>query len=224
VVIARAEISGLVLAGGRGQRFGGADKGWIDYDGRALIEIACERLRPQVSALLISANRHLDRYAALAPVVRDDAGVDVPAPASTDPRSSPAPVPFDGPLAGILAALASCRTPWLAVVPCDAPRFPLDLVPRLAAAVGDAAAACACADGRVQPLFALLHRRLHGALAGALARGERRVLAWLDAVEAVHVDFADAAAFANLNTPAELAAERAAAPAAARGADPAISR
>lgn len=191
-MVQRADISGLVLAGGRGQRFNGRDKGWIAFDGRALIEHACERLRPQVGQLLISANRNVERYAEFAPVVRDD----------TRPET------YAGPLAGIAAALRVVRTGWLAVVPCDAPAFPLDLVERLAAGVGagrgDTRAACALADGRMQPLFALLHASLHADIEAALARGERRATDCLQAIGAVAVAFDDAAAFANLNTPADL--------------------
>src|SRR5512134_30781 len=102
-----AQITGLVLAGGRGERMGGADKGWVQYRGRPMIEWVVERFRPQVGQLLISANRNLERYAALAHVVADsDSG-------ATDA--------YAGPLAGVLAGLHCAQTDWIAIVPCDAP-------------------------------------------------------------------------------------------------------
>lgn len=187
----RAEITGLVLAGGRGTRMGGLDKGLVELDGKPLVAHVLARLAPQVGALLISANRNLDRYAALgAPVV-------------TDP---PEHGPFAGPLAGIRAALAALRTPWLAVVACDTPNLPLDLVERLAAGLDGARASVAAAGGRTHALCCLLHSALRASLDEALARGERRVAAWLAGVGARTVEFADAEAFVNCNAAADLRA------------------
>ncbi|HET9023288.1 MAG TPA: NTP transferase domain-containing protein, partial [Burkholderiaceae bacterium] len=72
----RSRITGLVLAGGRGARMGGADKGWILHDGEPLVATVLRRLAPQVGAVLISANRNIDAYRALAHVVTDaDSGL-----------------------------------------------------------------------------------------------------------------------------------------------------
>ena len=101
-------LSGGVLAGGEGRRFGGLDKGWIRYRGQAFVEHLVERLAPQVDEVLISANRSLDRYQALGyPVLTDRVGA--------------------GPLAGLLRLLESANTPWLLSVPCDALDLPTDL-------------------------------------------------------------------------------------------------
>lgn len=168
---------------------GGLDKGLVEYDGEPLAARVLARLTPQVGALLISANRNLDRYAAFGATVVTDA---------------PEHGPFAGPLAGIRAALAAARTPWLAVVPCDTPHVPLDLVERLAAGLDGARASVAVAGGRVHGLCCLFHSALRGPLDDALARGERRVAAWLQSVGARTVEFGDASAFANLNAPADL--------------------
>ena len=111
----RAAITGLVLAGGRGQRLGGVDKGLQPWHGRALVDHAIERLAPQVAEVMISANRNAADYASRGARVLADAHGD-----------------FRGPLAGMLAGLRAAATPWLAVVPCDSPRLPIDLVERLA--------------------------------------------------------------------------------------------
>lgn len=186
---ARVEITGLVLAGGRGTRMGGLDKGLVEFEGRPLAAHVLARLAPQVGALLISANRNLDRYAALGvPVVADP----------------PEYGPFAGPLAGIRAALAAIATPWLAVVACDTPHVPLDLVERLAAGLDGARASVAAAGGRTHGLCCLLHSTLRVALDETLARGERRVAAWLASVGARTVEFADADAFVNFNAAADL--------------------
>lgn len=187
--LSRHAITGLVLAGGRGQRMGGRDKGLQPFAGRPLAAHVIERLRPQVSALIISANRNGDAYAALgAPVVSDE---------TQD---------FAGPLAGMLAGLRAARTDYVLTVPCDTPYLPEDLATRLAAALidtGDAtpplAAYAATAHGP-HPVFALLHRSLADDLAATLVAGEHRVRAWLARHKAVQVHFGDERPFYNVNT------------------------
>jgi molybdopterin-guanine dinucleotide biosynthesis protein A len=60
-----ANLTGLVLAGGRGTRMGGIDKGLQLLHGEALALHVMKRLAPQTGSLLISANRHPEVYAAL---------------------------------------------------------------------------------------------------------------------------------------------------------------
>ena len=114
----RGNITGLVLAGGRGSRMGGVDKGLQNYRGMALALHALLRLQPQVGTVMINANRNLGAYEAMGVPVWPDAMPDYP-----------------GPLAGLLTGLERCETPYLVSVPCDTPNFPLDLVARLSAAL-----------------------------------------------------------------------------------------
>jgi molybdopterin-guanine dinucleotide biosynthesis protein A len=189
------EITGLILAGGRGRRLGGVDKGLQPWRGRPLVDHALARLAPQVREVLISANRHQAFYATRAAQVLPDASDD-----------------FPGPLAGILAGLRAASTPWVAVVPCDSPQLPADLFARLARGLGDARGAVVQrdhgADGlRLEPVCCLLATALADDLARYLAEGGRRVEGWV-ARHAMPVPFdrpGDAAAFANVNTPADLA-------------------
>lgn len=169
---------------------GGADKGLVVFRNRPLVAHAIERLAPQVATLMISANRNLERYRAFTPRVFGDAAGSA----------------FPGPLAGIEAGLSHAPTPWLAVVPCDAPELPRTLVARLADAVNErgVAAACARVDGRLQPVFCLLSGALLAPLRAHLAGGGRAVHSWLAEVGAAVVDFDDASAFRNLNTGAAL--------------------
>jgi molybdopterin-guanine dinucleotide biosynthesis protein A len=194
-MIERADITGLVLAGGQGSRMGGRDKGLQPYGGIPLALHAMRRLAPQVCGVMISANRHLDRYAEFGVPVWPDALAGYP-----------------GPLAGFAAGLSHCATPWLATVPCDTPQFPADLVARLAAAADAAAVsmawACTREDGRLwpQPAFCLLKRDLLGSLQHYLEGDGRRILPWARAEGVVDVLFDRSADFANANTPDELAA------------------
>lgn len=190
-MIAAADITGLVLAGGRGSRMGGLDKGLQPLRGRPLVVHALERLAPQVGPLLISANRHLDDYRHLGPPVLSDAEDD-----------------FPGPLAGLLAGLRACQTPWLLSVPCDTPRLPADLGARLAAGIGATALALPrTADGQLQPVFCLLRSSLAPSLAAYLHSGQRQMQRWLLAQEHAVVPFErpeDLPAFFNANQAAEL--------------------
>lgn len=168
---------------------GGADKGWIELDGRPLIAHVIERFAPQVDELLISANRNLERYRTLGYTVVPDQITG-----------------FVGPLAGLHVALASARHDWLANCPCDSPWLPLDLVARLHAACDaqQALVAVARSGGRPHPVFALMHRDTHAVLERYLHAGGRRVGEWYQEVTHVEVEFDDAHAFRNLNTDADL--------------------
>lgn len=109
-----ADITGLILAGGRAQRMGGIDKGLVPFMGKPLIEHAIARLAPQVGPVFINANRNLHEYAQYGyPVIAD-----------TRPD-------FAGPLAGFAAGLEQCKTEYLLSVPCDSPLYPLDLAARM---------------------------------------------------------------------------------------------
>jgi molybdopterin-guanine dinucleotide biosynthesis protein A len=191
-------IDGLILAGGRGQRMGGVDKGLQPWRGMPLVAHALARLAPQVREVMISANRNTGAYATHAARVLADADDS-----------------FAGPLAGILAGLRAAATlgvPWLAVVPCDSPQLPEDLVARLALAIAQTGSDAAVVrrdrgDGpRLEPVCCLLSTALADDLERCLADGERKVERWV-ARHATPMDFdrpEDAQAFANVNTPADL--------------------
>lgn len=186
-----ATITGVILAGGQGRRMGGADKGLQELGGRPMAAHVLERLAPQVGAVLISANRNLERYAELGcPVLPDTLDG------------------YAGPLAGLQAALAQATTPLLVTAPCDSPFLPADLVARLhdGLVAQQAELAVACADGRAHRAFCLLRRELLPGLDAFLAAGERRVGLWHASLKVAEVDFSDeAAAFGNINTTDELA-------------------
>ena len=182
----RSRITGLVLAGGRGARMGGVDKGWVVHDGEPLVRRVLRRFAPQVGAVLISANRSVDAYRALAEVV-------------TDREQDLALEPYPGPLAGVYAGLQRAATEWVALVPCDAPMLPPDLVTRLADAIGDRAVACPVAAGRRQPVFALARRSSAASLHGFLATGGRAMHRWFETLDVIDVAFDDADAFSNIN-------------------------
>jgi molybdopterin-guanine dinucleotide biosynthesis protein A len=191
--IPREDITGLVLAGGRGSRMGGVDKGLQNHLGMALALHALLRLQPQVGTTMINANRNLGAYEAMGVPVWPDTMPDHP-----------------GPLAGLLTGLERCETPYLASVPCDTPNFPTNLVARLAAELvrADAEIAMAAAPEsgvlRTQPVFCLLKADLLGSLVQYLQSGQRKIDRWTAMHRCVVVDFDDPQAFFNANTLAEL--------------------
>lgn len=187
---ANEQVSGAILAGGRGSRMGGADKGWIEFHGRPLVEHVLERFAPQVDELLISANRNLDRYRALGHTVLED--------------RFPG---FAGPLAGLHAALCAARFDLVATVPCDSPLLPIELVERLHEALRASGAdvAVARAGNRLHPVFALCRKHRAADLAEYLAGGGRRYREWIERQAHASVAFEDASAFANVNLADDLA-------------------
>jgi molybdopterin-guanine dinucleotide biosynthesis protein A len=187
------DITGLILAGGRGSRMGGVDKGLQNHQGMPMAMHALLRLGPQVGQLMINANRNLGAYESMGVPVWPDALPDYP-----------------GPLAGFLAGLEHCETPYLVTVPCDTPGFPADLVERLAAALEASDAEIAMAATRegdrlqVQPVFCLMKAALMESLVRFTQQGERKIDRWTAQHRCVEVPFEDGQAFFNANTLAEL--------------------
>ena len=197
-MIEPSEITGLVLAGGRGSRMGGVDKGLQNFKGIPLALFTLMRLQTQVGEMMVNANRNLSAYEAFGAPVWPDVVAG-----------------YAGPLAGFLTGLERCETDWLLSVPCDTPLFPHDLAARLAQAADRDGAEIAMpaareADGqlRPQPVFCLLRRELLESLVRFTHDGGRKIDAWTAQHKNVLVPF-DAPddnqrAFFNANTLAEL--------------------
>lgn len=192
-------VTGVILAGGRGSRMGGADKGLQNFNGIPLALYTLMRLAPQVGDSMIIANRNLSAY--------ESFGVSV-WPDDSDMGD------FAGPLAGFLKALEQCESPYVLTVPCDTPLFPLDLAHRLIEALvrESAEIAVAAADEggelRTQPVFCLMNTQLVSSLTAYTRSGGRKIDAWTSQHRTVIVPFNlpgdDPRAFANANTLAEL--------------------
>lgn len=192
------QLTGIVLAGGRGSRMGGVDKGLQLYNGTPLAKHAIQRLQPQVGHLLINANRNLETYQTWSSEVTADVVVDRLA-------------DFAGPLAGFLVGLQYCKTPFLMTVPCDTPRFPANLVARLSEALiqNDAEIAMVSSPDdegilRHQPVFCLMKQTLLESLKVFTDAGGRKIGAWAAQQKLTRVNFNEAhddpKAFYNANT------------------------
>ncbi len=192
-------ITAVILAGGRGSRMGGVDKGLQNFNGMPLAQHALKRISPQVADVMIIANRNLAKYQSLGvPVWSDNARMGE----------------FAGPLAGFRVGLAHCSTPYLLTLPCDTPFFPHDLAARLSGALheqsADLAIACAPEHGqwRSQPVFCLMGKHLLNSLSAFTDSGGRKVSAWTAQHKVAELRFDwpndDPHAFFNANSLAEL--------------------
>jgi molybdenum cofactor guanylyltransferase len=192
-MISTEHITGLILAGGRGMRMGQVNKGLQLLQRKPMVEHVIERLRPQVSTIIINANQDLDTYKQYTDSVYPDefAG-------------------YAGPLAGIHCGLRHCQTPYLISVPCDSPFIPADLVKNLAVALRQTNAQLAvvtCMDHeetpakmRAQPVFSMMDKSLSEHLSNFLESGGRKVSDWYKTISVVEVAFDDHQAFRNINT------------------------
>ena len=182
------DINAVILAGGQGSRLGGLDKGLVELNKRPLIQHVIHRIQPQVSNIIISANRNIEAYSNFGFNVYED---DIP--------------DFAGPLAGILKALEHSQSKWLLVVPSDSPFIPNDLVQRLSDNIESNKVAIPHDGKYLHPTFALVHKNLTPSLKEFLQQGERKARVWMQQQEHTIVDFSEQAhAFININTENEL--------------------
>src|SRR5258708_6007614 len=140
----QSSVTGLILAGGKGSRMGGVDKGLQNFRGRRLVDHVYERFAPQVGGVVINANQNHEEYKTFGVrVVSDAIGG------------------YAGPLAGVHAGLSVSKRPFLASVPCDSPFLPADLIERLYQRIDETGAELAVAKTGEQPhpVFSLMRRR-----------------------------------------------------------------
>ena len=183
-------IVGLILAGGRGSRMGGEDKGLVEFNGKPMVEHVLAALRPQVAEVLINANRNEEAYRQTGCRVVPDAVAG-----------------FAGPLAGVSAGMHAMTCTHVLVLPCDGPFVPAWLAQRLwTASAGKDDVIVAAHDGeRLHPTFALLPVSVLADLDAYLAAGGHKIDTFYYRHAFAPVDFSDyPQAFLNINTPEDV--------------------
>ncbi|MCP4078506.1 MAG: molybdenum cofactor guanylyltransferase [Gammaproteobacteria bacterium] len=184
------DITVVILAGGKGRRMGGQDKGLVNYKNFSLIQHVIDAISLQTSQIVINANRNVAEYAAFGyPVIEDTL---------TD---------FQGPLAGFLAAMSSVTTDYILTLPCDGPVITENYVTKMLQGLNQTKADLAIAyDGsRMQPVYALIPVNLKNSLNQFLDSGERKIDLWYQQHDFTLVEFAaDSEFFTNINTPQDL--------------------
>jgi molybdopterin-guanine dinucleotide biosynthesis protein A len=185
----RDDITAVILAGGRSRRMGGSDKGLMTLQGMAMVEHVISRLKPQVGALVINANRNIETYATFGfPVIEDIVG------------------DYFGPLAGMASGMKNAVTRFVLCAPCDTPLLGNDLVNRMyASLVKEQAEICVVHDGeRTHPVIVLLERKLLSSMLDYLDAGERKIDRWFAQHKLALADFSDCPqCFMNINSPEE---------------------
>ena len=188
-----AQITGLILAGGRSTRMSGTDKGMEPLHGIPMVAWVIARLAPQVTSIMINANRHQSLYAQFGWPVWPDQQPD-----------------FAGPLAGLQTGLLHCKSQYLVTAPCDSPCLPTDLVTRLWRSLQETNTDLAVAvtgDSKARqphPVCMLLRTKLLPDLSNFLHQGERKMETWYRRLHYVETLFTDISAFRNINTREEL--------------------
>lgn len=194
----KENISCIILAGGRGKRFGNQDKGLIELNNKPLIEHVINAIQPQVDDIVISANRNIETYNKYSPAVIKDSDEN-----------------FCGPLAGIAAAIPLCKHEWMLVVPCDMPLLPANLVVQMQkqinARVDDQADSqandptlyIAETSQRLQ-LVLFMHISLLPNIKQALEQKQYKLIDWVTSQHHVAVHFQDDTVFNNINSMDEL--------------------
>ncbi len=184
------QITYLILAGGRGQRMNGADKGLMQWQGKPMIEHILASLGAPAEQVIVSANRNLQDYQNYAGQVVEDRFED-----------------FQGPLAGLLSAMRVCDTEFLLCVPCDSPAPPIDMLQQLHQCMSQQQKTSAiCHDGnRLQPLFCLINCQHLNLLEQFLQQGRRKVHDFMQMIDPAICDFSSqASAFNNFNRPEDM--------------------
>ncbi len=188
MTIEKNQITAVILAGGKGSRLGGQDKGLVSYKNKPLIQHVLDRIKPQVGQIIINANRNQDDYAKFdLPVISDELS------------------DFQGPLAGFLTGMRTSKTDYILTLPCDGPDLPDDLVSRLVNELennqGNNNLVVAHDGERLQPVHALIPTSLIESLEGFLANGDRKIDLWYAQHPMATADFSDKPeVFFNINT------------------------
>ncbi len=189
MTINKNDITAVIIAGGKGSRLGGQDKGLLEINGKPMIEHILQRIKPQARHIVINANRNTARYGRYGyPVIKD----------SLDN--------FQGPLAGFSAAMNRVTSKYIVTLPCDNPQPADDLVARFIAASNTAAknsnGLVVAHDGyRLQPVYALIPLSLHLNLKHFLEGNGRQIRQWYATMSYNIADFSDKPeTFININT------------------------
>jgi molybdopterin-guanine dinucleotide biosynthesis protein A len=187
----QTKVIGVILAGGRARRMNNQDKGLVNFKGSPMVSYALAALAPVVDCVIINANRNIEQYRQFGwPVISDQ----------TDS--------FDGPLAGVLAAMIHADAEVLLVVPCDSPLIRSEHLQRLIVTLAetDADVAVAFDGARLHPVFLAIKTDLKKSLQNYLDGGHRKMMVWLAQQNLVQVDFSnEPEIFRNINTLDELA-------------------
>ncbi|MFZ1007562.1 MAG: molybdenum cofactor guanylyltransferase [Candidatus Sulfotelmatobacter sp.] len=190
------DVTAFILAGGKSSRMG-ADKAFLEFDGRTLLERTLELARSVTGDVRIVGAR--EKFTPFAPVVEDV-------------------FTGQGPLGGIHSALRSSTSDLNLMLAVDAPFVSCALLQYLireAHHAPEAIVVVPCCNAHRQPLCAIYRREFADAAERALIAGKNRIDVLFDVVKSRVIEEEEleragfsATLFCNLNTPEDLEEKR----------------
>jgi len=180
----------VILAGGRGRRLGGQDKGLLEWQGKPFIEHILNNIEPVTQNIMINANRNTGLYQQYGyPVIGDEVQ------------------DYAGPLAGMQSALRAANTPYILTLPCDAPFTSADIIRRFCEVHEERQQLLYVAgtDDGLQPVYAMISTSLDESMTRYLVAGKRKTQDWLMMNDAQLIHFDQRViSFTNFNTETDL--------------------
>lgn len=181
----KLSITAIVLAGGLSSRMNGNDKGLLLLNNKPLFQHVIDSVKHQVGSIMINCNRNLDQYRLAGyPIFSDDFKG------------------YLGPLSGIYSGLLRSTTHWNLFVSCDTPFLPNNLITRLSMYTTSNTAIYPFDGKHDHPTILLINKRVIQQLKAYLEQGDRKLMLFLQQIDAIPVDCSDlSSCFININTP-----------------------
>jgi len=197
-VAKKSTVNAVVLAGGEGTRMRGADKPFVQLEGKPLLAHVLQRLEGRVESIVLSVNHDAARFSEYGlPTIED---------CDFSQKS---------PLLGIYSALKffaerseDLDSTYLFCVPVDVPIFPETIIEELVnlAIKTESGISYTQVGEQPQPLFAVWSLSSLKELQDQLRAGAWGVISTLQQLnaEVLYVPESDGLDFANINSPEEL--------------------
>ncbi len=182
----------IILAGGEGKRMDGEDKGLVFYNNKPLIKLVIEKTEPQINNIVISANRNIDRYKKFGyPVINDLVSN------QEDNKNI-----YQGPLAGIAAALPFCTTEWVFIIACDMPLISNNIVSQLTGEIKNNTETKNIVIAEINKslqLAMLLNTNLLFSIESSLKNNQLKLMQWVKSNPVEVIKFTNENEFKNFN-------------------------
>lgn len=190
-------VTGVIQAGGRSTRMGGAPKALLELGGKRIIERVVDAVGAVLDDLLVVTNTP-ERYAFLGLPMVPDA------------------FPDGGALGGIYTGLRAAGGDAAFTVACDMPFVHSAIVRMVVERAGEGDVVIPRTGAQLETMHAVYGKRCLAPMEARLRAGQLKIVGFFGDVRVVELDAAGVAqhrdpdvAFMNVNTPEELARARA---------------
>jgi len=186
MAISKTKFSCIILAGGEGKRVDGRDKGLIKHKDKTLVQHVIDAVKPQVNEIIISANRNIEIYETYGYRVVPDTTQQ-----------------YQGPLAGIAAALPLCQNDWVLITPCDMPFLPSNVIKKLSVDLTRHNISIVKVGDRLQLVF-LINKSLLPSITQSLQANKLRLMQWVKSQKPAIHQYSNSYNFKNFNNTKDL--------------------